>query len=74
MRSTALTAFFFALFLYFPVAVAYAAPAAPQGATSKRQCGMPECRIVVNYITPGPTSDAAPVTSQLVCPISTIIR
>ena len=64
MRSTALNTLFFALFalfssvLFFEVhtdtfsdlftAVAYAAPAAPQGAISKRQCDMYECRYEVS--------------------------
>ncbi|KAI0000930.1 hypothetical protein BJV77DRAFT_1146970 [Russula vinacea] len=64
MRSTALTAVFFALFALFS-AVAHAAPAAPQGAVSKRQsqCVAVECRIETNSTSsPGSTTgDAAPV-------------
>ncbi|KAI0000934.1 hypothetical protein BJV77DRAFT_971689, partial [Russula vinacea] len=67
MRSTALTSLGLALFALFS-AVAYAAPAAPQGAITKRQdgqCG--GCRFESNSTSsPGSTNDAAPVIYEVV--------
>ncbi|KAI0000929.1 hypothetical protein BJV77DRAFT_1146971 [Russula vinacea] len=66
MRSTALNTLFFALFALFST-VAYAAPAAPQGAISKRQCDMYECRYESNSTSsPGSTSDAATVIHDVI--------
>ncbi|KAF8472334.1 hypothetical protein DFH94DRAFT_766228 [Russula ochroleuca] len=65
MRSTALTALFFALFALFST-VAYAAPVAPQGVISKR-CSMFECRFESNTTSsPGSTNDAAPVIYDVI--------
>ncbi|KAI0000928.1 hypothetical protein BJV77DRAFT_971656 [Russula vinacea] len=66
MRSTAFTALIFALFALFSTVV-YAAPAAPQGAISKRQCSMPDCRFETNSTSsPGSTNDAAPVIYDVI--------
>ncbi|KAH9972927.1 hypothetical protein BJV77DRAFT_1039797 [Russula vinacea] len=65
MRSTNLTALFFALFALFST-IAYAAPAAPQGAISKR-CPMFECRFETpTTSTSGSTNDAAPVVYNVI--------
>ncbi|KAH9992902.1 hypothetical protein BJV77DRAFT_962100 [Russula vinacea] len=66
MRSTALTALFFALFALFST-VAYAAPASPQGAISKRQCGGYDCRFESNSTSSsGSTGDTAPVIYEVI--------
>ncbi|KAI0000922.1 hypothetical protein BJV77DRAFT_971611 [Russula vinacea] len=67
MRSTALTtALFFAFFSLFST-IAYAAPAAPQGAISKRGCDGYECRFESNSTSgPGSTNDAAPVIYDVI--------
>ncbi|KAF8483758.1 hypothetical protein DFH94DRAFT_851640 [Russula ochroleuca] len=56
MRSTTLTALFFALFAILST-VAYAVPVAPQGAINKRQCMPSECKDAV----PAPPSSGSSV-------------
>ncbi|KAF8466502.1 hypothetical protein DFH94DRAFT_345248 [Russula ochroleuca] len=67
MRSTALTAFFFALFALFS-AVAYSSPVAPQGVMSKRQvCYNGNCRFEFNTTSSsGSTDDAASVIYDVI--------
>ncbi|KAH9992901.1 hypothetical protein BJV77DRAFT_408592 [Russula vinacea] len=74
MRSTALTALFFAL-LALLSAVAHAAPASPQGAISKRACLVFECRIETNSTSsPGSTNDAAPVIYNVITNLLGLLR
>ncbi|KAI0000931.1 hypothetical protein BJV77DRAFT_958631 [Russula vinacea] len=66
MRSTALSSLFFASFSLFST-VAYAAPAAPQGAISKRQCEMSGCRFETpTTSSSGSTNDTAPVVYDVI--------
>jgi hypothetical protein len=65
MRSSTLTALFFALFAILST-VAYAAPVTPQGAVNKRQCMPSECKDAFPApSSSGPTVDPAAILDMI---------